>query len=162
MLKTLQEHCTKLYARLTINPSVFTYYSWYDPPKQCRCRGGGGVLVGTVVKVKVGELEGEVDCSSPLWWLPLLLGSKVFTIMWFGFTIYLIVIKWHNTRIVYGTRVLYDYNRLSLGLDSISLNVQRTWKLSIQNENTVFIQNNIVFILDRQPSCSSNIQTDWV
>ena len=27
---------------------------------------------------------------------------------------------------------------------------------------TVFIQNNIVFILDRQFSCSSNIQTDWV
>ena len=26
--------------------------------------------------------------------------------------------------------------------------------------NTVFIQNNIVFILDRQFSCSSNIQTD--
>ena len=29
-------------------------------------------------------------------------------------------------RIVYRTRVLYDLTRLSLGLDSISLNVQRT------------------------------------
>ena len=29
-------------------------------------------------------------------------------------------------RIVYGTRVLYDYTRLILGLDSISLNVQIT------------------------------------
>ena len=35
---------------------------------------------------------------------------------------------WQNTRIVYGTRVMYDYNRLSLGLDSISLNVQKTGK----------------------------------
>ena len=29
-------------------------------------------------------------------------------------------------RIVYGTRVIYDYTRLSLGLELISLNVQRT------------------------------------
>ena len=36
--------------------------------------------------------------------------------------------NWQNTRIVYGTRVLYDYTRLSLGLESISLNVRRTWK----------------------------------
>ena len=28
--------------------------------------------------------------------------------------------------IVYGTRVLYDYTRFVLGLDSISLNVRRT------------------------------------
>ena len=41
---------------------------------------------------------------------------------------------WQNTRVVYGTRVLYDYTRLSLGLYSISLNVQRTQKLSIKND----------------------------
>ena len=42
-------------------------------------------------------------------------------------------------RIVDGTRVLYDQTRLSLGLDSISLNVQRTLKLSIQNEKNVVL-----------------------
>ena len=47
-------------------------------------------------------------------------------------------------RIVYGTRVLYDCTRLSLGLDSISLNVQRTLKLSIQNENNVVLNENSV------------------
>ena len=41
--------------------------------------------------------------------------------------------SWEITRIVYGTRVLYDSNKLSLGIDSISLSVRRTWKLSIQN-----------------------------
>ena len=35
---------------------------------------------------------------------------------------YLVMISyWQNTRIVYGTIVLYDYTRLSLGLDSTSL-----------------------------------------
>ena len=33
---------------------------------------------------------------------------------------------------------------MSLGLDSISLNVQRTWKLSIQNENNVVLNENSV------------------
>ena len=51
---------------------------------------------------------------------------------------------WHNTRIVYGTRVMYDYTRLVLGLDSISLNVRRTWKLSIQNEKNVVLNENSV------------------
>ena len=45
---------------------------------------------------------------------------------------------WQNTRIVYGTRVLYDYTRLSLGLDSISLNVRRRWKLFIQMKTILF------------------------
>ena len=40
-------------------------------------------------------------------------------------------------RIVYVIRVLYDYTRLSLVLDSLRLNVQRILKLSIQNENNV-------------------------
>ena len=47
-------------------------------------------------------------------------------------------------RIVYGTIVLYDYTRLSLGLDSISFNVQRTQKLSVQNENNVVLNENSV------------------
>ena len=49
---------------------------------------------------------------------------------------------WHNTMIVYGTRVMYDYTRFVLGLDSISLNVRRTWKLSIQNENNFVLKEN--------------------
>ena len=51
---------------------------------------------------------------------------------------------WHNTRIVYGTIVLYDYTRLSLWLDSISLNVLRTWKLSMQDEKNVVLNENSV------------------
>ena len=35
---------------------------------------------------------------------------------------------WQNTGIVYGTRVLYDQTRLSIGLDSISWSVRRTGK----------------------------------
>ena len=42
--------------------------------------------------------------------------------------------------IVYGKRVIYDYIRLSLGLNSISLNVQRTWKLSVLNEKSVEVK----------------------
>ena len=53
---------------------------------------------------------------------------------------YCMIEKW----IVYGTRVLYDYTRLSLGLASISLNVQRTWKLSIRDENNVVLNENSV------------------
>ena len=45
---------------------------------------------------------------------------------------------WQNTRIVYGTRVLYDQTRLGLGLESISLNVQRTRKLFIQMKTMLF------------------------
>ena len=51
---------------------------------------------------------------------------------------------WQKKRIVYGTRVLYDYNWLSLGIDSISLNVRRTWKLSIRDENNVVLNENSV------------------
>ena len=47
-------------------------------------------------------------------------------------------------RIVYGTRVLYDWTRLGLWLDSISLNVRRSWKLSIQYENNVVLNENSV------------------
>ena len=65
-----------------------------------------------------------------------------------SYPIFLITIK--NTiwlelieyRIFYRTRVMYDLTRLSLGRDSISLNVQRTWKLSIQNENSVVLNEN--------------------
>ena len=39
---------------------------------------------------------------------------------------------------------MYDYTRLSLGLDSISLNVQRTLKLSIRDENNVVLNENSV------------------
>ena len=46
---------------------------------------------------------------------------------------------WQNTRIVYGTRVLYYLTILSLVLDSISLNVLRTLKLSIHDENNVVL-----------------------
>ena len=49
---------------------------------------------------------------------------------------------WQNTMIVYGTRVLYDLKRLSLGLDLIILNVQITWKLSIRDENNVVLNEN--------------------
>ena len=39
---------------------------------------------------------------------------------------------------------MYDYTRLSLGLDAISLNVERTWKLSIQNEKDFVLNENSV------------------
>ena len=39
---------------------------------------------------------------------------------------------------------MYDQTRLSLGLDSISLNVQRTRKLSIQDEKNVVLNENSV------------------
>ena len=42
------------------------------------------------------------------------------------------------------TRVLYHYNRLNLGIESISFNVQRTWKLSIRDEKNVVINENSV------------------
>ena len=35
---------------------------------------------------------------------------------------------WQNTGIVYGTRVMYDYTILSLGLDSISLECSKNMK----------------------------------
>ena len=52
----------------------------------------------------------------------------------------------HNTctigvkeyRILYRTRVMYDYTILSLGLDSISL------KFLFQNENNIILNENIV------------------
>ena len=47
-------------------------------------------------------------------------------------------------RIVYGKIVLYDYTIFGLGIYSISLNVRRTWKLSIQNENNVVLNENSV------------------
>ena len=47
-------------------------------------------------------------------------------------------------RIVYGKIVMYDKTRFSLGLDSISLNVRRIRKLSIQNENNVVLNENSV------------------
>ena len=47
-------------------------------------------------------------------------------------------------RILYGTRVLYEYTRMGLGLDSISLNVRRTWKVSLRNENNVVPDENSV------------------
>ena len=48
-------------------------------------------------------------------------------------------VEWYNTRIVYGKIVMYHKTILSLGLDSISLNVQITWKLSIHNENNAVL-----------------------
>ena len=51
-------------------------------------------------------------------------------------------------RIVYRTRVMYEWTRLSLGLASIILNVRRTWKLSVQNENNVVLIENSV---ERKP-----------
>ena len=39
---------------------------------------------------------------------------------------------------------MYDQTRLGLGLDSINLNVQRTLKLSIRDENNVFLNENSV------------------
>ena len=44
--------------------------------------------------------------------------------------------------IVYGTRVLYDYTILNLGIDSISLNVWRTWKLSVPEWKNVVLNEN--------------------
>ena len=60
-------------------------------------------------------------------------------------------------RIVYGTRVLYDYTRLSLLLDSISLNVRRTWKLSIRDENNVVMNENSV---EGKPCINREIKSD--
>ena len=52
--------------------------------------------------------------------------------------------EWQITKVVYGTKVIYDYPKLSLGIDSISLNIQITWKLSIQDENNVLLNENCV------------------
>ena len=62
----------------------------------------------------------------------------------YGFDCELITLKVIEYRIVYGTRVLYEYTRLSLGLDSISFNVRRTRKMSIQNENYFVLNENSV------------------
>ena len=61
MLKTLREHSTRRYARLAMNPSIVTASSQYPSPTQQRCRGEGNkILVGTVVKAKVSELEYDI------------------------------------------------------------------------------------------------------
>ena len=65
---------------------------------------------------------------------------------------------WHNTSIVYGTRVMNYYTILSLVLDSISLNVRRTCKLSIQNENNVFLNGNSV---EGKPYINRESKSDW-
>ena len=41
-------------------------------------------------------------------------------------------------RLVYRTRVLYEYTMFRIGIDSISWNVHRTWKLSIQMKTMLF------------------------
>ena len=45
---------------------------------------------------------------------------------------------------MYRTRVIYYWNILSLGLDSISLNVQRTWKLSVPELKNIVLNENSV------------------
>ena len=60
MLETLQEPAQS-YAQLTMNTSIFTTYYQYSPHTQINLIGGGGnIVVGTVVKAKIGELEEEV------------------------------------------------------------------------------------------------------
>ena len=67
-LETLLEHWTHKYSQLTTNPSTVNASSHYHPPHtKCRCRGkGNNILVGTVVKSKVGELEDEVREVFPM------------------------------------------------------------------------------------------------
>ena len=58
-LETIREP-TRKYAELTINPSIFTDSSQSPSPIKRMYRGeGNNILVGEVVKAKLGELEEE-------------------------------------------------------------------------------------------------------
>ena len=57
--------------------------------------------------------------------------------LWFLETI------WQNTRIVHGTRVMYDYNRLMIGLDSISLECSKNRKTMLFSMKTVLTENHV-------------------
>ena len=49
-------------------------------------------------------------------------------------------------RLVYGTRVMFDYTRLRIGLDSISLECLDNMKIVYPDENNVFLNENSVEI----------------
>ena len=61
-LETLREPARQQYPQLTMNPYSFTASSHFPPPhtSEVQVGGGGKILVGTVVKAKLGELEEEV------------------------------------------------------------------------------------------------------
>ena len=61
MLKTLQEPSRRGYYHLTMNTSIFIPSYQHSPQKQHRFMGWGEkIMVGTVVKTKVGESEEEI------------------------------------------------------------------------------------------------------
>ena len=62
MLGTLREHCNQRYTRLTINPTNVTSSYHYPLPLHSIGAGWGvnKILVGTVVKSKVDELQYDV------------------------------------------------------------------------------------------------------